>query len=81
MLIFILLSDEGKSSCVRPMTSGTTFLNMATQTACALKHQLGFQHLGNNLDNRDSAKRFCGKDPKSDFYHIKMSKADAYKYI
>ena len=75
MALFILRSDEGQPSCVRPMTSGGTYLIMATQTVCALKHRFGFQHLGSYLDNRDSAKRFRGKVPKSDCYHIKMSKA------
>ena len=72
MVFFILRFDEGQSSCARPMTSGTTLLNMATQTACALKHQLGFQHLGNNLDNRNFGKRFRGKVLRSDCYHNRM---------
>ena len=75
MVYFILRSDEGQPSCVRPMTSGGTYLIMATQTVCALKHQFWFRHLGNYLDNRDFARKFRGKVPKSDFYHIKMSKA------
>ena len=75
MVYFILRSDEGQPSCVRPMTSGGTYFIMATQTACALKHQLESHHLGCFLDNRDFGKRFRGKFPKSDCYHNRMCKA------
>ena len=75
MAFFILRIDEGPPFCVRPKMSGGTYPIMATKTVFAFKHQFGSQHLGNYLDNRDSAKRFRGKVPKSDFYLIKMSKA------
>ena len=77
MVYFILRSDEGQPSCVRPMTSGGTYLIMATQTVGALKHRLEFHHLRCYLDNRDFGERFRGKVPKSDCYHYRMYKAQS----
>ena len=72
MVFLILRSDEGQPSCVRPTTLGGAYLNMATQTVCALKHQFEFHHLESYLDNRNFGKRFRGKVLRSDCYHNRM---------